>query len=84
MADIEELVDDVLTGQHLKLRERCLVDRIRAVLEDHFGAYDAAGVRALLADRRDEVDRPSLTVSGRVYSVRANTSKSFARLRRAC
>ena len=28
MGDIEELVDLVLTGQHPKLRERCIVDRI--------------------------------------------------------
>ena len=27
------------------------------VLEDTFGAYDAAGVRAVLVDRREEVDR---------------------------
>ena len=57
MGDIEELIDLVLTGQHPKLRERCLVDRIVSVLEDTFGAYDAAGVRAVLADRRDEVSR---------------------------
>ena len=47
MGDIAELVDLVLTGQHPKLCSRCFVDRISAVLEDHFafGAYDAAGVR---------------------------------------
>ena len=50
MADIKELVDIVLTGQHPKLRERCFVDRISSVLEDGFGAYDAAGVRTVLAD----------------------------------
>ena len=55
---IEELVDLVLTGQHPSLRERCLFDRIMSVLEDTFGGvYDAAGVRAVLADRRDEVSR---------------------------
>jgi hypothetical protein len=48
MADIEELVDLVLTGQHPRLREHCLVDRISSVFEDHFGAYDAAGVRTAL------------------------------------
>ena len=57
MGDIEELIDLVLTGQHSKRRERCIVDRIVSVFEDSFGAYDAAGVRAVLADRRDEVDR---------------------------
>ena len=36
------MIDLVLTGQHPKLRERCLVDRIVPVLEDSFGAYDAA------------------------------------------
>ena len=57
MADIEELIEDVLTSQHPKLRERCFVDRIKAVFEDFFGAYDAArGERAVLADRRDKVD----------------------------
>ena len=45
MADIEELVDNVLAGQHPKMRERCLVDRIVTVFEDSFGAYDIAGVR---------------------------------------
>jgi hypothetical protein len=34
MGDIEELVDLVLTGQHPRLRERCIVDRIVSVLED--------------------------------------------------
>ena len=57
MGDIEELIDVVLTGQHPKLRERCIVDRIVSVLEDTFGAYDAAGVRAVLADRRHEVPK---------------------------
>jgi hypothetical protein len=56
MGDIEELIDLVLTGQHPRLRERCFVYRIVSVLEDTFGAYDAAGVRAVLMDRRDEVD----------------------------
>ena len=57
MADIKELIEDVLTSQHPKLRERCFVDRIKAVFEDFFGAYDAArGERAVLADRRDKVD----------------------------
>ena len=51
MADIEELVDTVLVGQHPKMRERCLVDRIVTVFEDSFGAYDIAGVKALLADQ---------------------------------
>ena len=49
MADIEELIDRVITGQHPKFRERCIVDRIVSVIEDTFGAYDAAGVRAVLA-----------------------------------
>ena len=31
IADIAELVDIVLTGQHPWLRERCLVDRISSV-----------------------------------------------------
>ena len=48
MGDIEELTDLVLIGQHPKLRERCIVDRIVSVLEDTFGAYDAQGVRAVL------------------------------------
>ena len=43
-------------GQHPKLRERCSVYRIVSILEDTFGAYDAAGVRAVLADRRSELD----------------------------
>ena len=52
----------MLTGQHPKLRERCIVDLIVSVLEDTFGAYelrayDAAGVLAVLADRRDEVPK---------------------------
>ena len=51
MSDIEELIDLVLTGQHPKLRERCIVDRIVSVLEDKFGAFDANGVRAVLANR---------------------------------
>ena len=51
MADIEELIDLVLAGQHPKLRERCIVDRIVTVLEDTFDAYDAGGVRAVLVDR---------------------------------
>ena len=55
MGDIEELIDNVLVGQHPKMRERCIVDRIVSVLEA-FGAYDAAGVNALLVDRCDEVD----------------------------
>ena len=38
MGDIAKLVDLVLTGQHPKLCSRCFVDRISAVLEDHFGA----------------------------------------------
>ena len=63
MADIAELVDIVLTGQHPRLRERCLVDRISSVFEDHFGVYDSAGVRTLLADRRAEVDA-KLTEAG--------------------
>jgi hypothetical protein len=33
MGDIEELVDLVLTAQHPRLRERCIVDRIVSVLE---------------------------------------------------
>jgi len=49
MGDIETLIHLVLTAQHPKLRERCFVDRIVTVLEDTFGAYDAAGVRAVLA-----------------------------------
>ena len=48
MADIEELVDIVLIGQHPRLRGRCIVDRIVSVLENTFGAYDAAGVRIVL------------------------------------
>jgi hypothetical protein len=56
MADIEELVDLVIAGQHPNFRARCLVNRIKSVLEDTFGAYDAPGVRAVLADRRNEVD----------------------------
>ena len=39
MADIEELIEDVLTSQHPKLRERCFVDRIKAVFEDFFGVW---------------------------------------------
>ena len=57
MADTEELIELVLTGQHPKLRERCIVERIVSVLEDHFGAYDAAGVRAVLKDRRTRSSR---------------------------
>ena len=47
MGDIEELVDTetVLVGQHPKMRERCIVDRIVSVFEDSFGAYDVAGVK---------------------------------------
>ena len=57
MSDIEELIDVVLTGQHPKLRERCFVYRIVSIARRHtFGAYDAAGVRAVLADRRSELD----------------------------
>ena len=56
MGGIEELIDVVLMGQHPKLRERCSVYRIVSILEDTFGAYDAAGVRAVLADRRSELD----------------------------
>ena len=55
MADIKELVDLALIGQHPKLCARCIVDRIATVFESH-GAYDAAGVRALLAQRYDEVE----------------------------
>ena len=50
------MIDVVLMGQHPKLRERCFVYRIVSILEDTFGAYDAAGVRAVLADRRSELD----------------------------
>ena len=39
MGDIEELIDNVLVGQHPKMRERCIVDRIVSVLEA-FGAYE--------------------------------------------
>ena len=31
MVDIEELIDNVLAGQHPKMRERCFADRIKAV-----------------------------------------------------
>ena len=55
MGDLEELIDLVLTGQHPKLKERCHVHRIVAILED-FGAYDAAAVRVLLAGRHAEVN----------------------------
>ena len=50
MGDIEELVDTVLAGQHPKMRERCIVDRIVSVFEDSFdraaGARRACGVQA--------------------------------------
>ena len=60
MGDIEELVDLVLTGQHPKLRERCIVDRIVSVLEDPPNflrlrgppasiSYPAQGIRAQIA-----------------------------------
>ena len=49
MGDIEELVDTVLAGQHPKMRERCIVDRIVSVFEDSFdraaGARRACGVQ---------------------------------------
>ena len=48
MGDIETLIHLVLTAQHPKLRERCFVDRIVTVLEDTFGAYDAAAVLAFV------------------------------------
>ena len=48
MGDIEELVDTVLVDQHPKMRQRCIVDRIVSVFEDSFGAYDVAGVTAVL------------------------------------
>ena len=54
MADLEELIDLVLEGQHTKLKERCNVNRIVAILEA-FGAYDAAAVRVLLAGRYADV-----------------------------
>ena len=56
MADIESLIALVLAGQHPKLIARCIVARIKTVLEETFGAYDAAAVRAVLVDRRAEVD----------------------------
>jgi hypothetical protein len=31
MVDIEELIDNVLAWQHPKMRERCFIDRIKAV-----------------------------------------------------
>jgi len=43
MADIEELVELVLVGQHPRVRERYFVDRITSVLES-FGAFDAPAV----------------------------------------
>ena len=46
MGDIEELIDLVLTGQHPKLRERCIVDRIVSVLD---GA-ECAAATATAAD----------------------------------
>ena len=56
MADIAEVVDLVLEGQHLKLRERCFVDKITTVFEESFGAFDLNGVKLLLRTRQAEVD----------------------------
>ena len=86
MGDIAELVDLMLTGQHPKLCSRCFVDRISAVLEDHFGAYDAAGVRTVLMDRRSEVDKklaevgaaPPLFLSVSLLDAHVNGSPAFA------
>ena len=81
MGGIEELIDVVLMGQHPKLRERCFVYRIVSILEDTFGAYDAAGVRAVLADRRSELDAKlaELGTTSCNYNCRYRTALSYCR-----
>ena len=42
MGDLEELIDLVLAGQHQKLHERCVVDRIVSVFEGRVACKLAA------------------------------------------
>ena len=77
------MIDVVLMGQHPKLRERCSVYRIVSILEDTFEAYmyDAAGVRAVLVDRRSELDAKlaELGTTSCNYNCRYRTALSYCR-----